>query len=29
LSKEMEAFISRISAEGPSAKRPPHIALES
>src|SRR5687767_7131934 len=29
LSKEMEAFISRIRAEGPSANRPPHIALES
>ena len=29
LSKEIEAFISRISAEGPSANRPPHIALES
>jgi thiol-disulfide isomerase/thioredoxin len=25
----MEAFISRISAEGPSEKRPPHILLES
>jgi hypothetical protein len=24
----MEAFISRISAEGPSAKRPPHMLLE-
>jgi thiol-disulfide isomerase/thioredoxin len=24
----MEAFISRISAEGPSANRPPHILLE-
>jgi thiol-disulfide isomerase/thioredoxin len=24
----MEAFISRMTAEGPSAKRPPHIALE-
>ena len=29
LSKEMEAFIARISAEGPSMNRPPHIALES
>jgi len=29
LSKAIEAFISRISAEGPPAKRPPHIALES
>ena len=29
LSKEMEAFISRISAEGPSENRPPHILLES
>lgn len=27
LSKEMEAFISRISAEGPPANRPPHIVL--
>ena len=29
LSKPIEAFISRISAEGPSANRPPHMALES
>jgi thiol-disulfide isomerase/thioredoxin len=29
LSKPIEAFISRINAEGPSANRPPHIALES
>lgn len=28
LSKAMEAFISRISADGPSAKRPPHMLLE-
>src|SRR5436305_8171983 len=28
LSKGMDAFISRITAAGPSAKRPPHIALE-
>ena len=29
LSKDIEAFISRISAEGPPSNRPPHIALES
>ena len=29
LSKPIEAFISRITAEGPSANRPPHMALES
>src|SRR3546814_1640882 len=28
LSKGIEAFISRITAAGPSAKRPPHMALE-
>lgn len=28
LSKGMEAFISRINADGPSAKRPPHMLLE-
>src|SRR4051812_14883055 len=28
LSKGIDAFISRMTAEGPSAKRPPHIALE-
>jgi thiol-disulfide isomerase/thioredoxin len=28
LSKGIEAFISRITAEGPSANRPPHIELE-
>lgn len=28
LSKAIEAFISRISADGPSAKRPPHMLLE-
>src|SRR6185369_7461721 len=28
LSKAIEAFISRMSAEGPSANRPPHMALE-
>jgi thiol-disulfide isomerase/thioredoxin len=28
LSTEMEAFISRITAAGPPAKRPPHISLE-
>src|SRR5690242_8042493 len=28
LSNGIEAFISRITAAGPSAKRPPHIALE-
>jgi thiol-disulfide isomerase/thioredoxin len=28
LSNEIDAFISRISAEGPSANRPPHISLE-
>src|SRR6187399_1360481 len=28
LSNGIEAFIARITAEGPSAKRPPHIALE-
>jgi thiol-disulfide isomerase/thioredoxin len=29
LSKEIEAFISRISADGPCENRPPHILLES
>src|SRR4029079_11790681 len=28
LSKAIEAFISRMSAEGASANRPPHMALE-
>lgn len=28
LSKGMEAFISRITADGPSEKRPPHMLLE-
>src|SRR4051794_31258771 len=28
LSKGMEALISRITAAGPSAKRPPHMLLE-
>src|SRR3546814_7027269 len=28
LSKPIEAFISRIKAEGPAAKRPPHMLLE-
>src|SRR5687768_11590581 len=28
LSTEMEAFISRITAAGPPANRPPHIILE-
>jgi thiol-disulfide isomerase/thioredoxin len=28
LSKGIDALISRITADGPSAKRPPHIALE-
>ena len=28
LSKGIDAFIARITAAGPSAKRPPHIALE-
>src|SRR3954462_3900554 len=29
LSNGIEAFISRITAAGPSAKRPPHIALDA